>query len=122
MSFAAPSDTFPLPTMCLEVRAMNLSYGDQAMRALCRARHTEYVQEPLSDGKTKFIVRIHIWGLFRLGSCHLRQRTGEKVRHRILQFTQREKGCHKHKAYFVSCTDLEWDYPYIPATKEMDKR
>ena len=78
--------------------------------------------EKLSDGKTKFIVRIHIWGLFRLGSCHLRQRTGEKVLHRILQFTQREKGCHKHKAYFVSCTDLEWDYPYIPATKEMDKR
>jgi hypothetical protein len=25
---------------------MNLSYGDQATRALCRARHTEYVQEP----------------------------------------------------------------------------
>jgi hypothetical protein len=57
MSFSAPSDTFPLPMMCLEVRAMNLSYGDQAMRALCRARHTEYVQEPLSERKTKSILR-----------------------------------------------------------------
>ncbi len=47
MSFSAPSDTFPLPMICLEVRAMNLSYGDQATRALCRARHTEYVQEPI---------------------------------------------------------------------------
>jgi hypothetical protein len=47
MSFSAPSDTFPLPMMCLEVRARNLSSGDQAMRALCRARHTEYVQEPI---------------------------------------------------------------------------
>lgn len=46
MSFFAPSDTFPLPMMCLEVGAMKLSYGDQAMRALCSARHTEYVQEP----------------------------------------------------------------------------
>ncbi len=49
MSFSAPSDTFPLPMICLEVRAMNLSYGDRATRALCRARHTEYVQEPLFD-------------------------------------------------------------------------
>ena len=46
MSFSAPSDTFPPPMMCLEVRAMKLSSGDRAMRALCRARHTEYVQEP----------------------------------------------------------------------------
>jgi hypothetical protein len=59
MSFSAPSDTFPLPIMCLEVRAMNLSYGDQAMRALCRARHTEYVQEPLSERKTKSIEKRH---------------------------------------------------------------
>jgi hypothetical protein len=37
MSLSAPSDMFPLPRMCLEVRAMKLTYGDQAMRALCRA-------------------------------------------------------------------------------------
>jgi hypothetical protein len=57
MSFSAPSDTFPLSMMCLEVRAMKLSYGDQARRALCRTRHTEYVQEPFSERKAKSIPR-----------------------------------------------------------------
>jgi hypothetical protein len=57
MSFSAPSDTFPLPMMYLEVGAMKLSYRDQAMRALYSAWHTESVQEPISGRKAKSILR-----------------------------------------------------------------
>ncbi len=56
------------------------------MRALCRARHTEYVQEPFG---VVLLALLHVifFDLFCLESCHLRQRTGDEVRHRIILLT-----------------------------------
>ena len=78
MSCSAPADTFPLPMMGLEVRATKRSFGDRAMRALCSARRTEYVQEP------PFLFALTCFPVLLSGACNPESRLehfGELIAH-----------------------------------------